>query len=117
MVTPGVSAEYQDTSELGATESVRYRAAPARLNYLSQDRSDIQFAVKEACRHMTNPRVCDWNKIKRIGRYLIKHPKCVIVYKYQRDVCDINVWTDSDFAGCKGTRNQHQVDWSRLGII
>ena len=36
--------------ELNEVQSLRYRATVARLNYLAQDRSDIQFAVKQLAR-------------------------------------------------------------------
>ncbi len=38
-------------------EATRYRAAVARGNYLSQDRSDVKYTVKELSRHMGTPRV------------------------------------------------------------
>ena len=34
------------------------------------DRSDLQFAAKELCRKMAKPEPKDWNKARRIARYL-----------------------------------------------
>ena len=34
------------------------------------DRSDLQFAAKELCRKMAKPEPMDWDKAKRIARYL-----------------------------------------------
>ena len=48
---PGLVVEEPDTP-LSPQESREYRALAARTNYLAMDRSDIQYAVKEACRGM-----------------------------------------------------------------
>ena len=50
VVTPGqkTKAEENDETGIDETEKTRYRAMSARANYLSQDRSDIQFATKRA---------------------------------------------------------------------
>ena len=40
---------------LEGSDSTRYRGLIARMNYLGQDRSDIQYAVKELSSHMANP--------------------------------------------------------------
>ena len=71
---------------------------------MTQDRSDIQFAVKELCRKMSNPDQGDWMKLKRLGRYLKSCPESIIKYDYQGAMDGIVAWTDSDFAGCKATR-------------
>eukprot|EP00812_Abedinium_dasypus_P010647 NODE_4255_length_693_cov_0.927900.p6 GENE.NODE_4255_length_693_cov_0.927900~~NODE_4255_length_693_cov_0.927900.p6 ORF type:complete len:58 (+),score=12.21 NODE_4255_length_693_cov_0.927900:367-540(+) len=34
------------------------------------DRADLQFAAKEVCRAMANPTAVDWQRLKKIGRYL-----------------------------------------------
>ena len=44
-----------------------YRAVTARGIYLSQDRSDIQQAVKELSRSMAMPIQSDWERLKRLG--------------------------------------------------
>ncbi len=43
----------EDLEELQGETISLYRAAAARGNYLSQDRSDIRYAVKELCRNMS----------------------------------------------------------------
>ena len=64
-------------------ESSRYRGLAARVNYLSLDRPDLQFAAKTASRYMAQPKVCDWDKIKRIARYLIDAPRAVQMFAWQ----------------------------------
>ena len=43
--------------ELGNDQATVFRGIVARGNYLSRDRSDIRFAVKELSRKMAKPRV------------------------------------------------------------
>merc|ERR1711873_57450 len=72
-VTPGVKREEEsdDDLEMSPHESTEYRAIVARANYLAQDRSDIQYAVKELCRNMSCPPRGDWKTLKRLSRYLL----------------------------------------------
>ncbi len=51
-----------------------------RLSYLAQDRPDIQFSCKEVAKGMLAPTEGDWQKLKRLGRYLVGKPR-VILYK------------------------------------
>ena len=57
--------------EMTPKEASMFRGIVARVNFLAQDRSDLQFASKECSRRMSVPRVDDWGMIKRIGRYLV----------------------------------------------
>ena len=41
-------------------EASLFRGLVARVNYLSLDRPDLQFAAKTASQHMAQPKVCDW---------------------------------------------------------
>ena len=85
-------------------EATKYRAVVARANFLAADRVDIQFAVKEATRCMAKPRDCDWQRLKRIGRYLLGNPRVILQFESQFQPSSITVYSDSDFAGCKRTR-------------
>ena len=42
--------------------------------------------------------------LKRLARYLIGRTRVVIVYKYQDSHGVVDVWTDTDYAGCQDTR-------------
>ena len=81
-----------------------YRAVVARANYLSQDRSDIRYAVKELCRHMSKPTEKDMEKLKKLGRYLAGAPRLVQNMRAQAHIKFLDVWVDTDFAGCLKTR-------------
>ena len=71
---------------------------------MAQDRSDVQYAVKELCRNMSNPSLADWLALKRLARYLIGRNRVVLRYDYQEHHGVVDVWTDTDFAGCQTTR-------------
>ena len=96
----GIEVEEQ-SPELDKKEASAYRGVAARLNYLAQDRPDLQYACKEASRRMAKPRQADWAILKRIGRYLLGAPRLVQRFNWQDGDGEITVHTDSDWAGCK----------------
>ena len=71
---------------------------------MAQDRTDVQFAVKELCRSMSNPTVGDWAALKRLGRYLVDKTRVRIKLPYQESPKKLVVWADTDYAGCRRTR-------------
>jgi hypothetical protein len=89
-----------DDSELDADGARSYRAIAARLNYISPDRPDIGYAVKEAARNMSKPRVSDFQKLRKIGRYLVGKPRLITRFPWQSTPDRIIAFTDSDWAGC-----------------
>ena len=86
-----VLEEEGESEELVGAEATRFRAVAARANYLSADRPDIQYSVKEICRRMAKPVKGDREKLVRLGRYLKGAPRCVFGYAWQ-DRC----YSDSD---------------------
>ena len=86
---------------------------------MCQDRSDVQYAVKELSREMSNPCSQDIVKLKRLGRYLIDKARYQVVFKYQENLHNgahsINTWSDTDFAGCKETRKSTSGGVIQLG--
>ena len=90
--------------KLSCEQSTKYRANVARANYLTQDSLDIQFATKELCRKMSSPNGADWLKLKRLARYLVDKTRSRLMYEYQSKPSSIEVYTDTDFAGCSRTR-------------
>ena len=79
----------------------RFRSAAASLNYLGQDRCDIQFAVKEVCQAMAKPNVAGAVRIKRVARYLLGAGRLVWRYGEGGDeagVIRVEVFVDSDWA-------------------
>jgi hypothetical protein len=80
-----------------------FRSFAARANYLALDRPDISQATKELCRRMSAPKAADLRALGRVARYLVGAGRVVYEYPWQsRPV--LQVYTDSDFAGCVATR-------------
>ena len=95
--------EESDSKELVGSEATRFRAVAAGANYLSADRPDIQYSVKEVCRRMAKPVEGDWQKLTRLGRYLKGAPRCVLEYRWQVANGPSVGYTDSDWAGDRKT--------------
>ena len=106
--TPGTKEEGRTTTDheepLDEEQATRYRALTARCNYLSPDRPDVAFAVKELARNMSTPKKGDWTRLKRLGRYLIGSPRLQQWFEWQPAQRTITTYTDADWAGCKDTR-------------
>jgi hypothetical protein len=64
----------------------------------------VAFAVKELCRGMSAPTVRDQDALKRLARYLLGRPRVVFHYAWQQAPACLDVYTDSDWAGCVKTR-------------
>ena len=50
----------------------------ARCNFLSMDRSDLQYACKEICRR-------DWMLLAKLARYLVKHRRIATDFQFQSE--------------------------------
>ena len=84
VVTPGVKdVLVEEAIDKVSVDATRFRALVARANYLAQYRADIQFAVKELCRKMSNPEMRDWVALKRLGRYLLGEPRKLLKFDFQ----------------------------------
>ena len=104
--TPGVKAtreQFEADEPLPASKTSPYRAVVARCNYLAADRPDCQFASKEVCRWMSAPTELSLKGVKRIGRYLKGRKRLVFKYPWQA-VDTVDVYSDTDWAGCARTR-------------
>ena len=55
-----------------------------RLNYISPDRPDIGYAVKESAQNMSKPRASDFQKLREIGRYLVGKPRRIMRFDGKR---------------------------------
>ena len=81
-----------------------YQSVAARLNYYALDRPDLQYAVKELMRKMACPTEGDLVRLKRVGRYLLSAPRVAMHYPWTALSDTLQVYTDSDHAGCHRTR-------------
>ena len=102
--TPGVQEAAVDESEKGGIEmhdhgKTRFRGVAARINYLAMDGSDLQFAAKELCRKMAKHEPKDWDKARRIARYLKFRPRGVLEFPFEQRNEKLDGFADSDWAG------------------
>ena len=110
VTSPGVTAVWprsecdEENPKLGGEEASQYRGAAARINFLAQDRVDVQYASKEASRWMSTPRKSDWEAVRRIVRYLVGRPRATQLYKWQSMPTEMRAYSDTDWAGCKTCR-------------
>ena len=103
--TPGVKAtEVPEREPLSAQKAKAYRGLAALANFMAQDRADISFAAKEVSKTMSAPAECDLVAMKRLGRYLSTHPRCVNMYGWQGVPTTIDAYCDSDWGGDLVTR-------------
>ena len=104
-VVKEIDREKEEEEELCGPEARAFRGLAARANYLSADRPDIQYGAKEACRDMARPTRASMARLKRLARYLLRHPRVVIRFRadpFEED--HIAIYSDSDWAGCLRTR-------------
>ena len=101
---------------LDPEEATAYRALSARANYLAQDRPDIAYATKELCREFSRPTKDSYAKLKRVVRYLAGTHRLVYNYKFLDAVPEtIDVYCDTDFAGCQQTRRSTSGGVAMIG--
>ena len=116
MATPGVKAtfrELEEDADLHRALHTAFLGAAARGNYLAADRIDAQFACKAICRYMANPTQHTWRAFKRLCRYFNSVPRFIYEFHQQSVQC-IDVYIDTDWAGCPKTRKPTSAVWSRL---
>ena len=95
--------EEEDRECLNNHDASEYRALAARANYLGLNRPDIQYAVKEICRRMSNSTRGDFRRLRRLGRYLVGRPRSVWCFEFQDACGELTGHTDADWAGCRKT--------------
>ena len=106
VATPGVRISFdqlEKDDELPDHLHTAFRGSAARANYLAADRLDCQFSAKEICRWMAKPTKAAWEALKRLCRYLVGLPRMIFHYRWQT-VDKVDVYTDTDWAGCPRTR-------------
>ena len=113
--TPEPEEGDSNDEELNPSDSSTYRQIAARCNYMAADRPELQFSVKECCREMSRPTKSSWEKLVRIGRYLKGQPRLVWRYPLQLMPCSIDVYVDSNWAGCRRTRKSTSGGIALLG--
>ena len=65
---------------------------------------------------MANPTILHMLKIKRLGRYLLKHPPEIWEFEYQETPKSVCVMSDSDRATCKTSASGHMSSMPRTRV-
>ncbi|CAK0856358.1 unnamed protein product [Prorocentrum cordatum] len=104
--TPGLSQKLtrEVERELNEHEAAEYRSACMRLGYLALDRPEVQFAAKECARGMQKPTERHLRLLNRAGRFLIGAPRAIWKWGRQRAPTVMDIYSDTDWAGCPITR-------------
>ena len=66
---PEENNQEEDAETLDAPEARSLRSFAATLNYMSSDRSDVQYAAKVVCTKIASPTRGSWKRLKNAGRY------------------------------------------------
>ena len=110
---PGTTALKTPTADheqvLSKEEHAQFRRAVGKLQWMTYTRPDISYATKELARSLQQPTTADQQKLKHLLRYIkgTKHYKQIIrptVKLPPRSLPDLNIYVDSDWAGCPTTR-------------
>ncbi|GJT74973.1 putative ribonuclease H-like domain-containing protein [Tanacetum coccineum] len=91
-----------------------YRSMIGSLMYLTASRPDIMFAVCTCARFQVTPKVSHLHAVKRIFRYLKGQPKLGLWYPKDSPF-DLEVYTDSDYAGASLDRKSTTEGCQFLG--
>ena len=86
---------------LDEKQATLYRAVAARATYLTTDRADIGYAVKEARGRMSSPTHRDLRALERIARYLKRYPVVKQWFVFQPEQRHLTAYIDTDWAGCR----------------
>ena len=104
------------SDRLGPNDATTFRAISARSNYLAQGRPDEGFSSKELCRELHLPNGHSLIKLKRLGRYYKGHPRFVYRFDFVEKPAEyIDVYSDTDFAGCTTTRRSTSDGCAMVG--
>ena len=94
--------------ELTGAEAKLYRRGTALCVYISQDRGDISAATCQLATRMQTPTEYDWERLKRVCRYLKGSPRFRHVYRWQAEEdVKLRLLTDSDWANEARSRKSH----------
>ena len=115
--TPGVKTAgvMSPGKDLPKEEVTPHRSVTMRAAFLAQDRWELKFASKEAARFMNKPNEHGAAAVKRIGRFLVEHPRVVQVLKRQPKPKRVDTYTDTNHADCPFTRKSTSCTASFLG--
>ncbi len=117
--TPGLkswSSEEHDDEQVDPELHSHYRHVVGKLQFITEERPDIGYTVKEVSRALAAPTYLDFRKVKRIGRYLsgTMHDG-LFMAKDGADLSAVDVYVDANWAKCSKTRKSTSGLVIRLG--
>ena len=95
---------FDPSPPLGPEAHKRFQSVAALLNFSAQDRPELLYSVKELMRRMSCPTELDETRLKRVVRFIRTLPRMVAQYAWNPISSELEVYTDSDHAGCTSTR-------------
>ena len=110
------TTDEEDGKELDAEGRACYRSWTMRAGFLGQDRCELQFAVKELAGRMQQPNTKNFEAPKRLVQFLKGGPRCLVVYNTQAEEPLVDVFSESDCAGCAKTRRSTSSSYVMLGF-
>ena len=93
-----------------------YRAITAHANYISQERADVQHAVEELCRRMSDPDKESIVRLKRLGHYFRDKPRAVSRFVWKTCPRTQDVFSHANCADCRASRKSTSGGAMQLGI-
>ena len=101
--------------KLEENDATVVRRAIARINFMAQDRPDLAAVSRILSSCMANPFEGARVGIKRVIRYLKKYSRCWNVLKWNEEVFNVKVYTDSDWAGERTSRKSTSGGFLQVG--
>jgi len=80
-----------------------YRSLVGGLQYLTLTRPDIAYATNILCQRMQQPTIADFNRLKRVLRY-IKGTIKLGLFLHSHSTMHLYGFSDADWVGCAETR-------------
>ena len=117
---PGKKLQLERDKLLDEKQKAIFASCVGSAIYLSQDRPDIKFSVKELAKRIREPRECDMINLKVLGRYLkgtVTYGRVTKVAEglYIKEGLPLHSYCDSDWAGDVETRRSTSGEAIFLG--
>ena len=94
-----ITEKEKEDVELNPQEATQFRSIVARVNYMSAERPDLQFACKGASKNMSRPTQRGWEILKRVVRYIKGRPRLIQRFPWESMSQRLDAFADSDWAG------------------
>ena len=113
-VAGGSSTDLLD-QEVSEEEASRFKSAVGVLMYISPERPDAQYAIRELTKFLKKPTVGSMHALSRVVRYLIKTANYGIKFEQAGECEVLDCFSDTDWASCKRTRKSTACGVFRVG--